>query len=78
MIEKITPPIKFDKEHKYIVVARDGEKFYVANEEIVASDPHMDLLEMGSRPLLQWALEVEYPLKKFISLQKLLSKKFLG
>ena len=76
MIEKIQKPIKFDKEQNFLVVARDGEKFYVANESILQEDPNMELLEMGARTLLQWALEVNYPLRKFIKLQKLLVEKY--
>jgi hypothetical protein len=78
MIEKVTPPIKFDKEQRFVVVARDGEKFFVANEDVIAEDPDMELVEMGSRSLLQWALETNYPLRKFVKLQKLLVEKYFG
>lgn len=78
MIEKIAKPIKFDKDHSFLIVARDGEKFFVANEETLRDDPDMDLVEMGTRTLLQWALEVNYPLRKFIRLQKLLVEKYFG
>lgn len=76
MIEKIQKPIKFDKEQNFLVVARDGEKFYVTNEDVLKDDPNMELVEMGTRSLLQWALEVNYPLRKFIKLQKLLVEKY--
>jgi hypothetical protein len=76
MIEKIEKPVRFDKEQSFLIIARDGEKFYVANESVVQEDPTMDLIEMGARSLLQWALEVNYPLRKFIKLQKLLVEKY--
>jgi hypothetical protein len=38
----------------------------------------MELVEMGSRSLLQWALETNYPLRKFVKLQKLLVEKYFG
>jgi hypothetical protein len=78
MIEKINKPIRFEKDTPWLVVARDGEKFFVANEETLREDPDMDLVEMGARTLLQWALEVNYPLRKFIKLQKLLVEKYFG
>lgn len=76
MIEKVQPPITFDKSHNVAVVARDGEKFYVAPLDLI--DPNADLIEMGARPLLQWALEVKYPLNLFVKVQRTLSEKFLG
>jgi hypothetical protein len=76
MIEKIQKPIKFDSEQNFLVVARDGEKFYVASESVLKEDPNMELIEMGARSLLQWALEVNYPIRKFIRLQKLLVEKY--
>jgi Tfp pilus assembly ATPase PilU len=78
MIEKISKPIRFDKDVSWLVVARDGEKFYVASEETLREDPDMELIEMGSRSLLQWAMEYNYPLRKFIKLQKLLVEKYFG
>jgi len=53
MIEKISKPVRFDKEVPWLIVARDGEKFFVAKEDILAEDPTMELIEMGSRSLLQ-------------------------
>jgi len=78
MIEKLPKPIRFDNDHSFLVVAHDGEKFFVANEETLRDDPNMDLVEMGARTLLQWALEVNYPIRKFIRLQKLLVEKYFG
>ena len=78
MIEKIAKPIKFDKEYDFLVVAKDGEKFFVANGQAIREDPDVELIEMGARSLLQWALEVNYPIRKFIKLQKLLTEKYLG
>jgi hypothetical protein len=78
MIERISKPIRFDKDIPWLVVARDGEKFYVAKEDVLAEDPDMELMEMGSRSLLQWAMEYNYPLRKFIKLQTVLVKKYFG
>jgi hypothetical protein len=78
MIEKISKPVRFDKDVPWLVVARDGEKFFVAKEDVVAEDPSMDLIEMGSRSLLQWAMEYQYPIRKFVKLQKLLTEKYFG
>lgn len=75
MIEKLQKPIRFDKDVDVLVVARDGEKFFVSD-----ADPSLDfpLTEMKIRPLLEWAILVNYPLKKFIRAQRVLSAKFLG
>lgn len=78
MIEKISKPVRFDKEVPWLIVARDGEKFFVAKEDILAEDPSMELIEMGSRSLLQWAVEYQYPLRKFVRLQKLLTEKYFS
>lgn len=78
MIEKISKPVRFDKEVPWLIVARDGEKFFVAKEDILAEDPTMELIEMGSRSLLQWAVEYQYPLRKFVRLQKLLTEKYFS
>lgn len=76
MIERISKPIRFDKQIPWLIVARDGEKFFVAKEDVIAEDPDMELVEMGSRSLLQWAMEYDYPLRKFVKLQKILVKKY--
>lgn len=78
MIERIAKPVRFDKDVPWLVVARDGEKFFVAKEDLLAEDPTMELIEMGSRSLLQWAVEYQYPLRKFVRLQKLLTEKYFG
>jgi hypothetical protein len=78
MIEKILKPVRFDKEIPWLVVAHDGEKFFVAKEDMLIEDPNMDLVEMGSRSLLQWAMEFQYPLRKFVRLQKLLVEKYFS
>ena len=78
MIERITKPIRFDKQIPWLVVARDGEKFYVAREDTIAEDPDMELIEMGSRSLLQWAIEYNYPIRKFVKLQKILVNKYFS
>lgn len=78
MIEKISKPIRFDKDIPWLIVAHDGEKFFVAKETVVAEDPSMELIEMGSRSLLQWAMEYDYPLRKFVKLQKILVERYFG
>jgi hypothetical protein len=78
MIEKLQKPIRFDKEVGWLIVARDGEKFYVAKEDSISESDSVDLLDMKSKSLLQWALEFDYPLRKFVKLQKTLVQKFFG
>lgn len=78
MIEKLQKPIRFDKEVEWLVVARDGEKFFVAKESNISEDDSLDLLDMKSKSLLQWAIEFDYPLRKFVKLQKTLVQKFFG
>lgn len=75
MIEKISKPIRFDKDVDVLVVARDGEKFFVSD-----SDPSLELTleDMRIRPLLEWAMITNYPLKSFVRAQRVLSAKFLG
>lgn len=75
MIEKLQKPVRFDKEVDVLVVARDGEKFFTSD-----SDPSLDLplTEMKIRPLLEWAMVTNYPLRKFVRAQRVLSAKFLG
>lgn len=78
MIEKLRKPIKFDKDIPWLVVARDGEKFFVAQEQTLQDDPELDLFDMNARNLLQWAMEYEYPIRKFVKLQKILVEKYFG
>ena len=78
MIEKLQKPIRFDKEVGWLIVARDGEKFYVAKEDSISESDSVDLLDIKSKSLLQWALEFDYPLRKFVKLQKTLVQKFFG
>ena len=75
MIEKLQKPIKFDSEADVLVVARDGEKFFVSNKDASLDLP---LSEMQIRPLLEWAMVTNYPLRKFVRSQRVLSAKFLG
>jgi hypothetical protein len=44
------------------------------------SDPGLDLslTEMKIRPLLEWAMIVNYPIRKFVKAQRVLSAKYLG
>lgn len=75
MIEKLQKPIRFDKDVDVLVVARDGEKFYVSD-----TDPSLDLPleEMKIRTLLEWSMIRDYPIRKFVRAQRVLSAKFLG
>jgi hypothetical protein len=75
MIEKLNKPIRFDTQTDFLVVARDGEKFFVSDQ-----DPSLDLplSDMKMRTLLEWAIVTNYPLKKFVRAQRVLSAKFYG
>ncbi len=75
MIEKLQKPIRFDKDVDVLVVARDGEKFYVSD-----TDPSLDLSleDMKIRPFLEWGMVTNYPLRKFVRAQRVLSAKFFG
>lgn len=75
MIEKIQKPIRFDKDVDVLVVARDGEKFYVSDRD---ASLDLSLEDMRIRPLLEWAMITNYPLKSFVRAQRVLSAKFLG
>lgn len=76
MIEKLPRPIRFDKDVDVLVVARDGEKFFVASEGESSLD--QPLSEMKIRSLLEWAISVNYPLRKFVRSQRVLSAKFFS
>lgn len=78
MIEKLTKPIRFDKDQNWLVVARDGEKFYVAQESTIVARPEAELIDWYPKDLLRWATEVNYPISKFVRLQKVLVEKFFG
>lgn len=79
MVEKLPKPIKFDKDADWYVVARDGEKFYVAKGDILAAGGmDGDLANMKPKTLLDWAMASNYPLSKFVRAQKVLSAKFFG
>jgi hypothetical protein len=75
MIEKLSKPIRFDTQTDFLVVARDGEKFFVSD-----SDPSLNLSleEMKPKTLLEWAMITNYPLRKFVRAQRVLSAKFFG
>lgn len=78
MIEKLSKPIRFDKDQDWLVVARDGEKFYVAQESVISSKPGAELIDWSPKNLLQWATESNYPIAKFVRLQKVLVEKYFG
>jgi hypothetical protein len=79
MVQKLLNPIKFDKDSEWVVVARDGERFYVAKESDIKDFEALDgeLLDIVTTPLLQWAILIDYPIKKFVRLQKMLTQRFL-
>jgi hypothetical protein len=75
MVEKLQKPIRFDKEVDVLVVARDGEKFFVSD---VDTSLDLPLTEMKIRPLLEWAMISNYPLKSFVRAQRVLSARYFG
>jgi hypothetical protein len=75
MIEKLPKPIRFDKDVDVLVVARDGEKFFVSD---VDTSLDLPLSEMKTRSLLEWAMVTNYPLRKFVRAQRVLSAKYFG
>ena len=75
MIEKLPKPIKFDKNSDVLVVARDGEKFFVSSTDTSLDLP---LSEMKVKPFLEWAMVTNYPLRKFVRAQRVLSAKYFG
>ncbi len=75
MIEKLQKPIKFDKDADVLVVARDGEKFFVSNKD---ASLDLSLSEMNIRPLLEWAMITNYPIRSFVRAQRVLSARFMG
>jgi hypothetical protein len=75
MIEKLQKPIRFDKDVDVLVVARDGEKFYVSDTDASLDLP---LEDMKIRPLLEWSMIVNYPIRKFVRAQRVLSARYYG
>lgn len=74
MITKLNKPIIFDKAVDSVVIARDGEKFYVCKKEIIDDVDDNNLSELTD--LLSWAIMNDYPISKFVSAQRKLSTKF--
>jgi len=75
MVEKLQKPIRFDKDVDVLVVARDGEKFFVSD---VDTSLELPLTEMKIKPLLEWAMISNYPLRKFVRAQRVLSARYFG
>ena len=75
MIEKLQKPIRFDKDVDVLVVARDGEKFFVSDRD---ASLDLSLEDMKIRTLLEWAMITNYPIQKFIKAQRVMSAKFYG
>ena len=78
-MQKLTKPIIFDKLYEVVVLARDGEKFFVcSSDELLEYDELSEamLAQMPLKSLLQWAVENDYPIKKFVKLQKLLMEEY--
>jgi hypothetical protein len=78
MVEKLPKPILFDKDVDWLVVARDGEKFYVSRKEDLASGIDKPLTDLKPKTLLEWAMLSNYPLNKFVRVQRVLTAKFFG
>lgn len=78
MVEKLAKPILFDKEVDWLVVARDGEKFYVARKEDLATGIDKPLTDLKPKTLLEWAMLYNYSLSKFVRVQRVLVAKFFG
>ena len=73
-MQLLPKPVKFDKLHPWLIVARDGEQFYVCKEEDyleskdVFSSDIFDLISFKS--FLQWAIEANYTVRNFVKVQK--------
>lgn len=78
MVEKLSKPILFDKDVDWLVVARDGEKFYVARKQDLESGVDKSLSDLKPKTLLEWAMLSNYPLNKFVRTQRVLTAKFFG
>ena len=75
MIEKLSKPIRFDTQTDFLVVARDGEKFFVSDS---GPSLNLSLEEMKPKTLLEFALVTNMPIRKFVRAQRVLSAKFFG
>lgn len=78
MIEKLPKPILFDKDVDVLVIARDGEKFYVVDSDTATNGLEKPLTEMKAKTLLEWAMATNYPIAKFTRAQRVLSAKYFG
>lgn len=74
MITKLEKPIIFDKAVDSVVIARDGEKFYVCKKEMIEEVDDGSIHNLVD--LLSWAIMNDYPIGKFVSAQRRLSDKF--
>lgn len=74
MIQKLSKPILFDEGVDSVIIARDGEKFYVCKK---GDEDEVDDQNLGGlTDLLSWAILNNYPISKFVSAQRKLSAKF--
>lgn len=78
MMERLPRPLKFDNTLDWFIVARDGERFYIAPGSKIREDPNMPMDQIGPKTLLEWAMEINYPIAKFVRLQKVLVDKYFG
>jgi len=78
MMERLPKPLKFSDDQDWFIVARDGERFYIAPGNKIREDSTMPLEKIGVKTLLEWAMEVNYPISKFVRLQKVLVEKYFG
>ena len=74
MIQKLNKPILFDEGVNSVIIARDGEKFYVCERGKEKEVDDQNLNELTD--LLSWAILNNYPISKFVSAQRKLSAKF--
>lgn len=78
-MKKLPKPVVFDKLYSHAVVARDGEKFFVCAEKELSEIEDITenvLSNLPLKSLLLWAIENDYPLAKFVRLQKILVEKY--
>ena len=70
MYQKLPKPIIFDKEEDFVICGFDGEEFFVSpkGSENLVKDP---------LNFLEWAMDRDYPLRKFVSIQKSLIRQCL-
>jgi len=77
-MERLPKPLKFSNDTDWFIVARDGERFYIAPGDKLRENPLASMEDLGPKTLLEWAMETDYPIAKFVRLQKVLVEKYFG